>query len=45
MATDLFAAVALIWVSGVVLIAGADHVRDLVRRHRLIATRRPRRAP
>ena len=38
--TDLCAAVALIWVFGVVVIAGADHIRDLVRHHRLVAARR-----
>jgi hypothetical protein len=40
MASDLCAAVALIWVSGVVLIASVDHLRDLIRRHRLVTGRR-----
>jgi len=40
LATDLCAALALIWLSGIVVITGADHIRDLVRRHRLVANRR-----
>jgi len=38
--TDLCAAVALIWVSSVVLIASADHIRELVRRHRRVTSAR-----
>jgi hypothetical protein len=40
LATDLCAALALIWLSGIVVITGADYIRDLVRRHRLVANRR-----